>query len=198
MADDHACRSEVARLREAWALPGYRDGTIADWARDVGKSGRLNRVPVFLRDLAAALDRDQAVDLYCRLRELSERSELEWREEFEEAFPQTAGHLPEIDRDHYLYVVAAGLAMAFLRDSEPEVIRVLARAQRFGLDVAMLRVAVGGERTGGVAPESEWSEAPPAAGEFELVTVAEFARRLGFLRAADLAAGGPAEPLYGL
>jgi hypothetical protein len=74
-------------LREGWQREKFRDDIIYCLVRSVSKVGDFTLAgDVWLRGLPRALDTRQVVDLYQRIRDESQRLELEWRPAFQLAF----------------------------------------------------------------------------------------------------------------
>jgi hypothetical protein len=106
-------------------------------ARSVSKRGDFSVAEGWLEVLAPALSADEMVELYLQIRDRSQRLELEWRGEFEAAFP-----------DH---------KAALLPPPQPEgIVRywasVLYRAMTWKKDIAQVRVCLEKMQADGVTP----------------------------------------------
>jgi hypothetical protein len=69
--------------------------------------------PACLLLISLALSKEQAAELYVRIRDASQRFESEWRSQFTAIFPQAGNDLPlsndaAVLRDELEYVVASG------------------------------------------------------------------------------------------
>jgi len=91
-------------LLEGWKQRAFRDDVVYSLARSVNKVGDFALAgDVWLKNLPRALDHDAVLDLYVRLRDESQRLEIEWRPAFEAAFQ---GHALPASRDEEIVVAA--------------------------------------------------------------------------------------------
>jgi len=74
-------------IAEGWRDECFRDAIVYVLARSVSKVGTFGLAGNWLQLVAQALSRPDAQDLYARIRDESERLEMEWRPLFETAFP---------------------------------------------------------------------------------------------------------------
>lgn len=81
-------------MAEAWTIDAVRANQTYGLARAVGKCGELAFTQGYLDLLARSLSDEQLVELYCEIRDLSDRDEVEWRGEFERTFPRVVASLP--------------------------------------------------------------------------------------------------------
>lgn len=83
-------------MHRSWDNPAWRSRVIYELARSLSKTGSffLTGGIEFLASLR--LDQAEVVALYEAIRDSTGRLELEWRPEFEAAFPQVAGQLPAV------------------------------------------------------------------------------------------------------
>jgi hypothetical protein len=101
-------------VREGWAQEKFREDLTYVLARSVSKTGGFNLVgPACLSLISLALSKEQAAELYVRIRDASQRFESEWRSQFTALFPQAGNDLPlsndaGVLRDELEYVVASG------------------------------------------------------------------------------------------
>ena len=84
-------------IRAAWKQPAFRRFVFEGITRKLNRAGTLEPVADELALLGEALTRKWLVGLYEHLRDHSLCMEVEWREEFEEAFPHLVDDLPPID-----------------------------------------------------------------------------------------------------
>ena len=83
--------------RESWASDFNQRETISwELAHELSKIGSLEYETDTLLALGQVLDTAQVVELYEYLRDKSLRVESEWRDEFEEFFPEHADALPPV------------------------------------------------------------------------------------------------------
>lgn len=99
-------------IKAAWNSPEIQREAVFSLARSVSKTGSLKIAADWLNLLAPALSAQQAVDLYRRVRDETERSESEWRGEFEAAFPESVPLLPPLDRQRELFNRTLALFLA--------------------------------------------------------------------------------------
>jgi len=76
--------------------PEVREDLFYALARSASKVGDFNLATEALATLSRTLSPNEAVDLYCYIRDTSERLEEEWRPGFEDAFPAAVALLPAI------------------------------------------------------------------------------------------------------
>jgi len=84
-------------VREAWDRDQFKREVVDSFVRTLNKVGSFCN-PMGLAFFQRSLSPDQAVDFYNLLRQTTVRPELEWRSEFEDAFPGVAADLPPADR----------------------------------------------------------------------------------------------------
>lgn len=105
--------------RAAWEERDFRDQAIESLCRSVSKIGTLNIAGDWLEVLPQGLTIEQAVALYESIRDGTERSETEWRAQFEAAFPLAAPRLPPVDRDRELRNGTLILVLGIYFDRRP-------------------------------------------------------------------------------
>jgi hypothetical protein len=77
----------------------FRDNILYALSRSVSKRADFSLASGWLQILGLALSPDEVAALYGAIRDESARLELEWRPEFEAAFPQAVGRLPPVSRE---------------------------------------------------------------------------------------------------
>jgi hypothetical protein len=90
-------------VRESWPNLPFRNEAVASLSRSVSKTGSLIGASDWLLLLGPALPPGDAAELYTSIRDRAERSESEWRNEFELRFPQAGSLLPPIDLRRELF-----------------------------------------------------------------------------------------------
>jgi hypothetical protein len=84
-------------VREAWERDPFRREVVDSFVHSLNKVGSFCN-PVGLAFFHRSLTPEQAVDFHNFLRETTFRPEMEWRAEFEKAFPNIAANQPPADR----------------------------------------------------------------------------------------------------
>jgi hypothetical protein len=84
-------------IRAAWKQPAFRKFVFDRLARALGRHGSLEPCAEELALLGEALTPKWLVALYEHLRDHSMCMEVEWRAEFEEAFPHLVDDLPPME-----------------------------------------------------------------------------------------------------
>lgn len=84
----------------------FIDGELlADVTMDLSRSGQIYRIRE-LKKVAAGITPQQAVEIYCYLRDNGERFESEWRDAFTEIFPASEPLLPPVaESDEWLNIL---------------------------------------------------------------------------------------------
>jgi hypothetical protein len=147
-------------VSEGWRQAEFQDALVYILARSVGKTGGFALAEDYLRWVSGALTPSQAQDLYGRVRDESERLELEWRPAFQDAFPGV--ELPEAQDEEVVVgtmreVIEIGAGLGFeglletllelpcadreLDPALPDSLVSLARRHRRGVIVSLLEEA---------------------------------------------------------
>jgi hypothetical protein len=90
-------------IQAAWANIQVQEAALFAFSRSVSKVGNLSLADDWVQVLGPILSAVQVVTLYGNVRDATERSESEWRADFERAFPQSHCLLPSIDKQRELY-----------------------------------------------------------------------------------------------
>jgi hypothetical protein len=92
-------RADIPRewIAAAWQQPLFREYIIDLTIRSVVKTGTPGLAVEWLELLPGALSGQQVAELYVTIKEGTERSETEWRPDFESLFPNDLDALPPVD-----------------------------------------------------------------------------------------------------
>jgi hypothetical protein len=125
-------------ISAAWQQFAFQQEAVYALSHSVSKTGSLQGASDWISLLSSALTPQDAKELYLAIRNNSQRSESEWRDEFKRAFPGSTALLPEIDRGRELFNKTLGLFCAIYW-AEPDKIQKRMQAlldQGFQLDEA--------------------------------------------------------------
>jgi hypothetical protein len=92
-------RADIPRewIAVAWQQPLFREYITDLTIRSVVKTGTPGLAVEWLELLPGALSGQQIAELYVTIKEGTERSETEWRPDFESLFPNNLDALPTVD-----------------------------------------------------------------------------------------------------
>jgi hypothetical protein len=129
-------------FREAWETnSAFREEVIYGVADNVRKTGSIC-APSKCVDLSRCLSAEQALSLYESLRDGVDRSETEWRAEFQQEFPQCADQLPPINRARVCYYLTYGLFTAMKRRAYPRIRPLLSEFKLWGITLNEAKLVV--------------------------------------------------------
>jgi hypothetical protein len=165
-------------IRQAWASnAGYfREIVTEELARYVSKYATMSMHENWTSVLSKALSCDQQVELYVNVRDLSQRLEPEWRQEFMRLFPSCIAALPPPDQEGVSIYYCIELFQSIADNDSTSLARLLTEINQHGLQLEAMGLTVVELEQIDVPLPKTMKERNPSS----RVTALEYARLLGY------------------
>jgi hypothetical protein len=119
----------------------FREVIVDQFVRSLKKTGSFLLASEEMTVSQRGLDADRVVQLYCELRTMTRRNEIEWRLEFETLFPKAAAALPPVFRQSVdRFDFGNSIAFGIIDKNIPQLKYLLRHLETHGIDLQEIKV----------------------------------------------------------